>query len=88
MGCGSSQHKIGACLRRKSGYRPPIPKGYGKQKSVRVFAVENAPLPFGREGDVDDDPEYIVDYYMASMLSLEPSANVGVKAGADEEMDQ
>ena len=62
MGCGSSQHKIGACPKRKSGYRPPTPNEYGKQKSVRFSAVDNAPLPFGREGDVDDDPEYIVDF--------------------------
>ena len=55
---------------------------------MRVSAVENAPLPFGREGNVYDYPEDTVHSYMKSLLSLNPTTIFGVKSGEDEENDQ
>ena len=54
--------------------------GRGKQRMVRVSAIDGDPLPFGREGDVEYDDEEIVDFYMASLISLDPTANFGVEA--------
>ena len=55
---------------------------------MRFSADENAALPFGKEWDVDDDPEYIVDSYMASRLTMDPTANFGVESVEDQKSDQ
>jgi hypothetical protein len=80
LGCGSSQHKVNSCPKRKSGFRPPTPRGYGKGRAVRVSSVEDETLPFGREGDDEDSPDLAVDSYMASILSMDPMANFGIES--------
>ena len=51
---------------------------------MRVSAVDDDPLPFGREGDVGDDPEAVVDAYMTSLISKDPTALLGVESGEEE----
>ena len=78
IGCGSKQHHIANCPKRKVEIRPPTPKYSSRPKSGRVSVVDNDPLSFGREGNVEHEPEAIVDLYMASLISMDPMAILGV----------
>lgn len=51
--------------------------------NFRVAAVGENPPSLGREGDVDDEAEQIVEEYMASILALDPTSDLGVESDSD-----
>lgn len=52
--------------------------------NFRVSTLEGNPPTSGREGDVEDedenDPEFVVDTYMAGVISLDPTAEYAVES--------
>lgn len=77
---------MNACPRRKSGFRPPTPRG-NSRVYFRALEVEDEPRTSGREGDVGNDPDVLaVDEYMTSILSLDPTAEYAVES--DDEFDE
>ena len=71
MHCGNPQHKAESCPKRISPVRPPTPRSQDKSEksrvNFRVSKMQGEPLTLGREGDDLEDPEVLVDAYLASI---------------------
>jgi len=57
--------------------------GQKQRVNFRVAAVGEDPPSLGREGDVVDEAEQIVEEYMASIFALDPTSDLGVASDSD-----
>ena len=56
--------------------------------NFQVSAIDEDTPALGREGDVYNDPEFIVDHYVASILALDPKAIYAVDSDEDQEEEE